>query len=81
MIVIQLCLSSLEHRSLASLKKIDMSVCRSGLFSLANLAPCCCPFGACLCNSAVHATNPDASQDLTVQNAAMFLCSHVFFGF
>ena len=26
----------------------------------------------CLCNSAVHATNLDALQDLTVQNAAMF---------
>ena len=35
----------------------------------------------CLCNSAVHATNHDAPQDLTVQDAAMFSCSHVRYCF
>ena len=38
---------------------------------------CVCMF-VCLCNSAVHATNLAAPQDLTVQDAAMFSCCHVF---
>ena len=61
---------------------------RSGgfCFLLADLLAC---FGrallplvsVCLCNSAVHATNHDAPQDLTVQDAAMFSCSHVRYCF
>ena len=35
----------------------------------------------CLCNSAVHATNHAAPQDLTVQDEAMFSCCHVFSAF
>ena len=41
----------------------------------------CCTAAPCLCNSAVHATNHDAPQDLTVQDAAMFSCSHVRYSF
>ena len=65
----------------------ELSVCLHCLSLSASLVPCYRPFGARLCNSAVHATNLDTLQDLTVLNAAMFSCSHVrfcfqvFFGF
>ena len=81
MVVIRRCLFPLEHHSHASLKKMNLRFCIIGLLSCWYLSPCTCPFGACLCNSAVHATNLDALQDLTVQIAAMFSCSHVRYSF
>ena len=59
-------------------KKIVVRVSIDGLFALSCTLTFICPFGACLCHSAVHATNLAAPQDLTVQDAAMFSCCHVF---
>ena len=56
---------------------MNARMCISGLFTCCCLFPGTCPFGACLCNSAVHAINLAALQDLTVKIAVMFSCGHV----